>query len=230
MTRQLIEYLKEFVVQERFDLFQSVLNLRTRYITIVLEDIFQAQNASAALRSCDCFGIQNVNIIENRYEFQVDSQVDMGASKWLDVTKFNTEKQNTKKAIETLKSQGYRIIATTPHRQSVTPEYFDLEKGKFALLLGTEKTGLSKTAIEQADEYLKIPMFGFTESLNISVTAATLLHFFTLKLRDSNIKWQLSDIEKEEILHQWLVKSIRAGKNIEEKFLKEFHEKQREMT
>jgi tRNA (guanosine-2'-O-)-methyltransferase len=220
IDKDLIEYLKEFVSDERFTLFQRILNSRTRYMTVVLEDIFQAQNASAVLRSCDCFGVQDVHIIENKYEFQVDSEVDMGSSKWLNIHNYKLSENNTHATIQKLKNAGYRIIATTPHRQDITPEFFDIEKGKFALMFGTEKTGLSQSAIENADEYLKIPMLGFTESLNISVSAAILLHYFSLKLINSTVSWQLSDNEKEKILHQWLLNSIREGKKIEDNYIK----------
>ena len=66
MQQKLIQYLSTFITQERLDLFIKNLNYRTRYLTVVLEDIFQPQNASAVLRTCDCFGIQDIHIIENK--------------------------------------------------------------------------------------------------------------------------------------------------------------------
>ena len=83
LVYQLYNSLSSAVTEERLALFNRIVENRTNYITVVLEDIFQAQNASAVLRTCDCTGIQNVHVIENRNKFQVDTEVAMGASKWL---------------------------------------------------------------------------------------------------------------------------------------------------
>jgi len=206
VNNRLIKYLEQFITTERLELFHKLLNQRTRYITVVLEDIYQSQNASAVLRTADCFGIQDVHIIENKNKYQINPDVALGASKWLNLVKYNQQKNNTLEAISHLRQKGYRIVATTPHTQDVSLEDFDLTQGKTALFFGTELKGLSNEMIDHADEFLKIPMFGFTESFNISVSAAIILHHLTTSLRKSEINWQLSDHEKEEILLTWLKK------------------------
>jgi len=194
----LLEYMQQFITEERKQLFDKVLQYRTRHITVVLEDIYQPHNASAVLRTCDLTGVQDVHIIENKNKYDVNPDVALGSFKWLNLIKYNETEDNTLRAFQKLKEQGYRIIATTPHREEQTPQTIPLE-GKMALVFGTELTGLSQTAIEHADEYLKIPMYGFTESYNISVSAALILFTLTERLRQSDIHWQLSEKEMNEI-------------------------------
>ncbi len=205
----LTNYLKEFITPERYELLQRILENRTRYITVVLEDIFQPQNASAVVRSCDCFGIQDLYTIETRNTYIIDREVAMGSDKWVNVKKFHTYNQSSLEILNQLKSEGYRIVATTPKPASIDLNDFDLRPGKVALFFGTELTGLSPTIMEHADEFVRIPMFGFTESFNISVSVAIILHHLNLQLRRSDIHWQLSPKEKELILYQWVKASVK---------------------
>ena len=219
MDYQLIEYLSEFITPERNELFERILDQRTRYLTLVLEDIFQPQNASAVLRSVDCFGLQEAHVIENSNRFEVDREVAMGATKWLRVKKYNENENNSLEAIDRLRAEGYRIVATTPHRGDTNLEDFDLRKGKAALFFGTELTGISDMVKQEADEFLKIPMHGFTESFNISVSAAVILHHLTLKMRnDPQIDWHLTQEERAEIKLTWLRRTIKSSDLIEEKY------------
>jgi len=218
--KELIEYLENFVSARRAKLFDKVLSNRTKYITVVLEDIYQPHNASAVLRTCECFGVQEVNIIENSNEYNVNPDVALGSDKWLTINKFNKSTDNTPEALRYLREKGYRIIATSPHKgDELNLETFDIAKGKLALVFGTEMHGLSKQAIDQADEYLKIPLLGFTESFNISVSAAIIIHQLIKKLHESHIPWQLSEEEKIPIKLSWLRKSIKKPELLEQKFL-----------
>ena len=215
MEDVLIKFLSGFVTKNRIQLFNQVLSDRTRYITVVLEDLYQPHNASAVLRTCDCFGIQDVHIIENRNKYIVNPDVALGSSKWLNLVKYNKKDNNTLPAFKKLRKAGYRIVATTPHVNEVTLDEFDLEKGKTALLFGTELNGLTDTAINNVDEFLKIPMFGFTESYNISVSVAIVLYHLVNDLKKSNIHWQLSDEEKKSVKLDWFNKDVFVfGKRI----------------
>lgn len=209
--KKIIEELSGFITQRRRELFDRVLDLRTRYITVVLEDIYQSHNASAVLRTCECFGIQDVHIIENRNQYNINPDVVLGATKWLNLKKYNRLDYNTSETIKELRDQGYRIIATTLNDKAVPLHNFNLHTGKCALFFGTELTGLSGTMLDQADEYLKIPIYGFTESFNISVSAAIILNQLTMGLHQSDLSWRLSKEEREEQLVDWLRKSIRGG-------------------
>jgi len=220
MNEKLIEHLSQFVTSRRLQLFNALLGLRTRYITVVLEDIFQAHNASAVLRSCECFGIQDVHIIENNNEYRINPEITLGSQKWINLFTYNQEAQNTPAAIHHLKNSGYRIVATTPHKKDCTLEEFDLHKGKFALVFGSELKGLSPLAMQLADEFVKIPMVGFTESLNISVTAAIFIHHLSGKLRsNTGILWQLTHEEKQQILLAWLMNTVKKADRIAKAFL-----------
>jgi tRNA (guanosine-2'-O-)-methyltransferase len=219
MNEILIEYLSQFVSERRVQLFDAVLNQRTRYITLVLEDIYQAHNASAVLRSCECFGIQDVHLIENVNEYRISPEVALGSNKWLSIFRYNQQKSNTRIALHSLKNNGYRIVATSPHKNGCNLEDFDLQKGKTALVLGSELNGLSEEALEISDEFVKIPMTGFTESLNISVTAAICVHYLTSKLKkDPSILWEIPKEEKQAIMLIWLRNSIKNSDIIEKRF------------
>jgi tRNA (guanosine-2'-O-)-methyltransferase len=219
--KRITEFLSGYVTQERLYLFDKVLAFRTRYITVVLEDIYQSQNASAVLRSCDCFGIQDVHIIENRNPFMLNPHVERGSARWLTLKKHPQDDNNSRKAVRTLKAEGYRIVATSPHRKETSLEDFDLRTGKTALVFGSEKPGISTDILKEADEFLHIPMVGFTESLNISVSAAIILHSLTEKLHPSKeIHWKLSPEEKAILKLEWLKRSIRKSEVLVAEWMK----------
>lgn len=218
MNTGLIQYLSQFLLENRLQVFENVLKMRTRYLTIVLEDLFQAQNASAVLRTCECFGIQDIHIIENRNKFTVHRDIAMGSNKWLNLHKYNSDNNNTISAINHLRNKGYRIIATSPEPEYPLLQDFDITKGKMALFFGTELTGISKTIIDNADEFVRIPMFGFTESFNISVSVALCLQDIVLRLHSSDVKWQLSPEESSDLLLSWMRYSIKKVELIEKKY------------
>jgi tRNA (guanosine-2'-O-)-methyltransferase len=221
MKQALIQYLSECVTAERIDLFDRLLEERTRYLTLVLEDVFQPQNASAVVRTVDCFGLQDLYVIENGNRFVVDREIAMGASKWIDIIKFKGKKNNTMEAITHLRQKGYRIVGTSPHEGGVNLEDYDLTKGKTALFFGTELTGISPLVMKEADEFLKIPMYGFTESLNISVSVAIILHDLTHQMRfHSQVDWHLTPDERADIKLNWLRNSIKHSALIEARFLR----------
>lgn len=237
LLHDLIEHLSGFVTESRLELFHRVLGERTRYITVLLEDIYQAQNASAVLRTCDCVGVQDVHIVEEINEYEINPDVSVGSNLWLNLHHYDSGRPATRethnrkpdpaggeqivKAIKALKKDGYRIVATSPHREGISPETFDLEKGKAAFMFGTELEGLTDRALEMADEYIQIPMVGFTESYNISVSAALILYTIRKRLEGSIIQWRITEEEQAEILRDWLRGSIKLGEQIEKKFLRE---------
>lgn len=218
VTAELLEYLETFVTEERRTRMNAVLGERTRYITVAIEDIYQPHNASAILRTCDCYGVQDVHIIENRNTYRVNPGVELGTAQWLTLNRYRESRDNTTAAIAALRDRGYRIVATTPHTNETTPDDLDLEGGPVALLFGTEMEGLSEAALGQADEHLVIPMFGFVESFNISVSAAIILSRLTGRLRSSDIPYQLTHDEKTVIYHQWLRHSVGRSEAVEREF------------
>lgn len=216
----LIDHFLKCITDERKALFEELIQKRTKYLTVVLENIYQPLNASAVLRSCDCFGIQDVHVIENYNEFKPDREVAMGASNWLTVNRYDKNENNTLDCIQSLKNKGYKIVATSPHNSQTDLINFDLSKGKTALFFGTEVEGLSDVVLENADEHLHIPMYGFTESFNLSVSAAICLYEMRMKMEKENIKWQMTEDEKNQVLLNWLRYSIDRSEIVEEDFLK----------
>lgn len=214
-----LKFLMDMITDDRLARFAEVISLRTRYITIVLEDIYQSQNASAVLRTCELTGIQDVHIIENRYNFEVHPDIVLGSSKWLSIYRYSKDENNSITAIRSLREQGYRIIATSPKKEAVPLHELSLDK-PVALLFGTEKQGLSETALSLADETVTIPMAGFTESFNISVSAAVILYNLSSRLRLSNLAWQLNTAEKNAVLLDWCRRSLRNIKIIERNYYK----------
>ena len=215
---ELLKYLQSFLTDRRKETFEKVLLNRTRHFTVVLEDIYQKHNTSAVIRSCDIFGIQDMYAIENKYNSYVSNQVAKGAQKWTTVHRFNKLEYNTQNCLNTLREKGYQIIATTPHNDSCLVNDFDISR-KSALVFGVEKEGVSDDIMSQADGFLKIPMVGFTESLNISVAVAIILNNITERLRASNINWQLSEKEKNILRLEWAKRSIGSIDQIIERFL-----------
>jgi len=210
----LLTYLEGFLTEERKQRFLNVLQKRTKYLTVAIEDVYQLHNTSAVIRSCDAFGVQEVHVVEDRFEKRLDKNIAMGAEQWVDINRYQTSSE----CIATLKDTGYQIVATTPHNDSRLLSQFKL-KTKTALFFGTEKEGLSEEVMQKADGFLKIPMVGFSESLNISVSAAIILQKLTEELRVSNIEWQLSDIEILEKQLDWTKKSIKDAESIINRYL-----------
>ncbi len=207
---RLRNYLFGFISDNKKGLFEKIVEDRTRYLTVVLENIYQPHNASAVLRSCDLFGVQDVHIIENNNKYTLSEEVAMGSSKWLNLKKYNSQEENTLSCFNELREKGYKIVATTPHEKDVLLDDLPLDQ-KTALVFGTEMHGISQIAMDNADAFVKIPMYGFTESFNISVSAALSMYHLTEKLRHSDIHWQLSDKEKIQIQIDWAKAVIKKS-------------------
>jgi len=203
--QELLSYLENFISPERIARFSEILKNRTKFITVAMEDVFQLHNTSAVIRSCEVFGVQEAHVIEGRFGKRLDKNIAMGAQQWVDVHRY----QNTSDCIQALRNENYQIIATTPSEKVSSMNNFKVHR-KTALFFGTEKEGLSDDVLKNADGFLKIPMFGFTESLNISVSAAILLQDLNSKLKKTDLPWQLTANEKLEIQLDWTKKSIKS--------------------
>ena len=202
---KLLKYLESFLTESRKERFMHVLAQRTKHFTVAIEDVYHLHNTSAVIRSCDVFGIQEAHIIEEINAKRIDNEIALGAQKWVDLNRY----QSAKTCISQLREEGYQIVATTPHRDDHVLNDFDISK-KSCFFFGRETEGLSDEVLDQADCYLKIPMFGFTESLNISVSAAIILQQVTTKLKTSTIDWRLTDEEQLEKRIDWCKKTIKS--------------------
>lgn len=214
VDNKLVEYLETYLTKNRIERFNKVLDNRTKHFTVATEDVYQLHNTSAVMRSCDVFGIQELHVIEERNVKRIDREIAMGAQKWVDLVRHHS----TKDAIKSVRKQGYQIVATTPHEQDCDLADFDITN-KSCFFFGRETQGLSDEVLNQADCFLKIPMVGFTESLNISVSAAIILQDVTQRLRISNLEWQLTETEKLQKRFDWCKKTIKSFDKILERYL-----------
>ncbi len=220
LRSRLIAFLAEYVTEHKQRRIEEVLSFRTRHLTIALEDIYQSHNASAVVRSCDCLCIQDIHVIENSNTYEVNPDVVLGSSKWVDIHRYNSdEENNTPNCFEALRKQGYQIIGTSPAPQY--PSLLDFKpEGKIALIFGTEMAGLSQYAVENADNMVRIPIYGFTESYNISVSAAICLYDLMHKIMASDVNWRLSEEEKEDLTLKWYQRIIKNSDTLVEEFLR----------
>ncbi len=218
----LLEFLQRHMTEKRSRRFEEVMANRTRHFTIAVEDIFQERNANAIVRTADCFGIQDVHIIENYNRYKLSSGISKGAEKWVNIHLYDRHENNTQTCIDHLRSSGYRIIATTPQREDNFVNDYDIRL-KSAFFLGGEKEGLSETVMNAADGFVKLPMYGFTESFNISVAAALLLENLTRRLHPSIISWHLSEQEKMDLRLDWTIKTIASAKKLIEKYMDKYN-------
>lgn len=220
---QILELLSRHVTPRRLQRILEVSAARTRYLTVVIEDLYYSQNASAVLRSCDCFGVQDVHVIENRNKLPVINQhVALGTTRWLSIKRHDKGEDNTPATLQELKGRGYRIVATVPVRDAVPLPDFDLAAGKIALVFGNERDGVSDSVRESADEYLTIPMVGFAESFNISVSAAVILSHLTQRLRTSDLLWQLPREELIELRLKWVRRSAKRADELEQEYFRRY--------
>jgi len=218
-TSLLNNYLEQFLNERRVKLIEEKISFRTRYFSILLEDVYQSKNISAVLRTAECFGIQDIHIIENRNQFEYNPYVTRGADKWLTKKQYNAAQDNTQTAIDHIKKEGYRLIVTSPNVEGYTPDNFDITAGKFVVAFGTEWEGVSNTLLHHADAFIRIPMVGYTESLNLSVSAAIVMYTLTNRIRSTNIQWQLSPEETEEVKLAWIKAMIRKPELLINNFL-----------
>jgi tRNA (guanosine-2'-O-)-methyltransferase len=215
--QRLFDYLQTFLTPHRRRRFAEVLALRTRRLTVVLEDVYHAQNVSAVLRTCDAFGIQDIHVIDARNPYEVNADVSLGTDRWLTVRRYSDPETAVHDCVARLRRAGYTLVATSPHGDSVPVHELDVTQ-PLALILGNEKVGLTAELAAQSDRRVHVPMYGFVESFNLSVAAALCLQTLSARLRQSDIDWRLTDAEREELLVRWTRLSIPAVEQIEARY------------
>ncbi|MBS1488510.1 MAG: RNA methyltransferase [Bacteroidetes bacterium] len=220
-TREaLTRHLGQYITEHKKAFIERVLNHRTRYVTLVLEDIFQSQNASATVRTAECMGLQDIHIIEHENKYGTNKRVLKGSNKWIDMHRYKMKGfNNTEICFRKLRESGYKILVTDPSPDGIPIDEVPIDT-KLALVMGNELHGASDTALQLADEKVFIPMYGFTESFNISVSAAICLNVLLTKVRNSSAAWALTPEEKEAIQLQWYRKVVRRSDLIEQEFLR----------
>jgi tRNA (guanosine-2'-O-)-methyltransferase len=215
-----LRYFQQFLTAHKIDLFEKKVLQRTRHFTLILEDLFHPHNASAILRNADCLGLQDIHLIENHHQFKNEKDISLGSRKWLKLTRYNDFDTSSPTCLDQLKEKGYTIAVLSPHHDDIAINEYPIEQ-KTAFILGAEKTGLTDYSLQNADVHVKVPMYGFTESYNVSVTAALTLYDVIHRARKSTIDWQLSKDEQWEVKLAWTLRSIRSSRSLIDHFLKE---------
>ena len=214
-----IETLYKFITDERKERFEEVLEKRTKHVTLILEDLYQSRNISAVMRSADGFGLQELHIIEDNHKWTGTKSVSKGASSWLTLHKYKGEDPVTD-CIENLKARGFRIVATSPHKCGYTPDSLPIDKS-IAIVMGTELTGISDKLMSQVDDYVEIPMYGFSESFNVSVAASIVLNRVRTRIEEAGVNNGLSEEEKQKLRMIWAYKTVKDAKAILKHYGKE---------
>lgn len=208
--RERIDLLAEFMLPERYATLCRAADFRTHYLTVLAENMFHGQNAAALMRHCEAFGVQRLHTIETVCPFEPNPTIARGTEQWVDLVRH----ESTAEALRSLKAAGYRIVATTPHREDTTPETFDVARGPFVLVFGTEHAGISDEVVAAADEFLRIPMCGMVESLNVSASAAILIYQLAQRMRQTVADWRLDEPTRTELLYRWMCRSVKDSAQI----------------
>ena len=222
MKKEILAEFYKIITPNKQEMFDRIAAQRTKHITVVLENVFQEHNASAVLRSCDCFGIQELHVIEKDNQYKVQRDIALGAGRWVDMYNFDKGSEVTKDCLTKLKSKGYKIVATSPHTEKTIND-IDLTQ-PMAFVFGTERRGISEEVIEFSDELVKIPMYGFTESFNISVSVALVLNTIRTRLEASDLNWKLSEEELLDLKIKWCKKILNGGEALEKYFIEKLKE------
>ena len=219
--KKVFVHLAQFVSDHKKAFVEKVLEQRTRYVTIVLENIYQPQNASAAIRTCECMGLQDIHIVEDTAKYHLNIRVLKGSYKWLDLHRYRTRQiNNTQECFNRLRMDGYRILVADPAKDGISIDELDVSAGKIALVFGNELRGASPYSLQYGDQKVRIPMFGFTESLNVSVSVAICLNTILGNLRKSAKDIGLTKGERDSIRLAWYRKIVRRSDLLEREFLR----------
>jgi tRNA (guanosine-2'-O-)-methyltransferase len=220
-----LEKFREILTPHKVELFKRIAEDRTRHISIALEDLFHEHNASAVIRSCDCFGIQDLYTIEDKNKYVLQRNIALGSGRWIDLHRFTNKETASADCVDHLRAQGYKIVATSPHAHAYTAETLPLEV-PVALFFGTERRGLSDEILSIADYHLAIPMYGFTESLNLSVSVAIVLQGLRNRLHQGSIDWKLSQEAQDALQIVWSTRILNGGEALEKQFRTTYFEKE----
>jgi tRNA (guanosine-2'-O-)-methyltransferase len=203
-----IAFLEQHISAHRLAKVRQVLAQRTRHLTVVLENLYHPENGNAVMRSVECFGLQEMQVIQEKYDWKYSLKIARGAAKWAELNAYDAQNGGAAACYAHLRSRGYQLVATDPQPGSCTAQNLDLSK-PVALIFGTESTGVDPQTLAMADARIHIPMVGFTESFNISVSAGILLAQLRQRLEQEVVGWALEQEDAEAVYEDWLMKSVR---------------------
>lgn len=216
--QKIFEYLKGFLTPARLEKIERQSAKSSDYILPIVEDIYQFRNAAAIVRSVEACGFHKVVALEQNNVFDPNLRVTKGADIWVEVEKM----PRNITSLQTIRDRGYKIVAVSPERNAtMLPDY--QPKEPVALVFGTEWEGATDELLDFADETLAIPMYGFTQSFNVSVAAAICMYDLKQKLLTSNQDYLLNEEKRTKLKIRWATNSIPSGQEILDKYLKDHH-------
>lgn len=195
--RALIEKYGYKLTPNRRELLQKVVDQRVRHFTLVLEDLKDPHNISAVIRTCEVFGFQDVHVISEVNPYRVGRSVLKGSYKWLDIYSY----ARRARCLRGLKERGYQVaVASTSAGDAVPLDAIDFTRPT-AFYLGSESMGNHPDTLAAADLRFRIPQYGLTESMNVSVCAGVLVATLDRWLKDRGREnFRLPDADREALL------------------------------
>jgi tRNA (guanosine-2'-O-)-methyltransferase len=206
--RSFYKTLSEALTDNKRALFKEKVGYRTRHFSLALEDMMKSQNASALMRTADAFGVHRIDVYDKQERFNVSSGISKGVEKWLDVNFFNTYNEgHTEVWGEKLKSTGRKLYVTALDPSAKPLHEIDASIPA-TILFGNEQEGASSEIQSMADELIYIPMKGFVESFNVSVSCGIVLHHLTLGMQQAGIPRGLSEEDELDTLINWALRTV----------------------
>jgi tRNA (guanosine-2'-O-)-methyltransferase len=170
--------LRPVLSEERADRIEHALSARLGSVTAVLENLHDPHNGAAALRSIEALGLQHVHVVEAAESFSASSAITIGCEKWLTLGRH----ASMAAAARALRARGFALYAMLPGAERTVA---DVDPSRpVALVFGNEHAGLTDEAIGACDDAMSLPMYGFTQSFNLSVSVALALSVAAARRRE----------------------------------------------
>lgn len=201
--REVIECLSPLVAEARKRRLQEVAAVRSRSVTVLMDAPHDPHNGAAVIRSADAFGLSSIHVVPRGEPFAFSTTVTRGSEKWVDVVVHETPEA----AARALHEAGFRLIATHPDGELVPEDLANVPR--LALVLGNEHDGIREELERAADARVRVPMRGFAESLNLSVSAAILI-----RAAMEGRKGDLSEPERERLYARGLFVSVARAREV----------------
>ena len=197
--------LAPLLTEDRVERIDAVLAARLQSVAIAVEDTYDPHNAAATIRTAEALGLQDLHVIESAHRFSAAEGVTRGAHRWLDLHRW----PSAEAAASDLRGRGFRVLATRP---DAGHSLDDVDVATpLAVMFGNEHTGLSAAALAACDGAIRVPMFGFTESYNLSVTVALVANRLAARRRAH--VGAPGDLPPERVAHlraRWFTVGLRG--------------------
>ena len=215
---RLFEFLSDRLTPHKRQLFEDKVQKRTNHIAVCTENLRENHNASALLRTADGFGVNRVFALEAQHPFDIQPPISKRAEKWLSITQYDDGEDRQEKMIADIKAKGYELWAAMPAQDAVSLYDMPLEK-PVCLVFGNEVHGITPELEKACDGRFTIPMKGYVESFNVSVSLGICLGVLDYRLK--NQEHNLSESEQLQLKIKWAMETLPGGASIVEHYLSE---------